>query len=232
LNRVANSAAFSGKSIRSSGNDVKSLTLQFPSRSYSIDSIRFLAPYPQYQKTTQPPYLVIIDPQNQTIYSDTAIGYQNLVWTFALTGLILDKGTNYRIELHQFENEIVLFKPHSLPYMDKTGTMHITGAEYNHYGVNKNDAFPYLEFEFASSITVREKELDAKIYPNQTAGILAIEANEDWSFLMYDLTGRLVETHNSTEGQKIDLSLLPAGTYLYEILSTTNQSKRDKLIVY
>jgi hypothetical protein len=231
LNRVANSAAFSGKSIRSSGNDVKSLTLQFLNRSYSIDTIRFLAPNPQYQKTALSPYLVIIDPQNQTIFSDTAIGYQNLVWKFSLSGLTLDQGTNYRIELHQFENEIVMFKPHAFPYTDKTITMKITGAEYDHFGVTKNNAFPYLEFEFASSIAMSENEIDAQVYPNPATDLFTIQLEGNWTFHLFDLSGRLLLEHTAKDTEQLNINNLPTGTYIYEIKSQNGGTKRDKLII-
>jgi len=78
-------------------------------------------------------------------------------------------------------------------------------------------------------------ELDVSLFPNPTEGFIRITLHDslprEGRILLYDLSAKLVLTEKIIGGANgIDLSLLPAGTYVYELVDGQRVLKTGKLV--
>jgi|SRR5690625_39633 len=99
---------------------------------------------------------------------------------------------------------------------------------HNNYG---NDAY-YDNIRITSStLGVEEQEFEKiKIYPNPTSDFVNIElqgAQNVKEISVYNITGKRIVSQNKT---KVDLRLLPSGTYILKISMTDGQNLIRKVI--
>ena len=78
-------------------------------------------------------------------------------------------------------------------------------------------------------------ELDVSLFPNPTEDFIRITLHDylprQGRILLYDLSAKLVLTEKIIGGANgIDLSLLPAGTYVYELVDGQRVLKTGKLV--
>jgi hypothetical protein len=230
LNKIALSNAQKGAAIKTSGHGKKVLKFNFPNRNYQVQKIRMLSPISAYNKTSSAPELKLLDLQGQLLKSVSGTYANNQVWEFNMSNQPFTQGDIYILELTMSETEVVLFKPQSLPFSDNANTFVVTAAEYSDYGVMKSDAFPYLDFEFSTSIAIVENELFATLYPNPVKDILYIETAEPCTLTLMDLNGRSIHVFEIKSTSNLDLSGLAQGAYLYELINALGYSKNGKLI--
>tara|TARA_B110000503_G_scaffold135297_1_gene215618 strand:- start:4039 stop:4428 length:390 start_codon:yes stop_codon:yes gene_type:complete len=93
---------------------------------------------------------------------------------------------------------------------------------------------------FDTGVGIRESELigrNHRFYPNPASNQInlafEVKPNEQFSFLLYDLQGRLVKGQQLWEGNQhqIQLENLGRGFYLYQIRNGQGEFLRGKLVV-
>lgn len=95
--------------------------------------------------------------------------------------------------------------------------------------------YQYLKnLDLSANLSVKDvkKEIETKIYPNPTSGIVNITAdNEIESIVVYSLNGQILKTEKTSREKKIsvDISGFSSGTYLLKV-KTNNGEKTIKLI--
>lgn len=114
--------------------------------------------------------------------------------------------------------------------VDVVGSIDPAYARYDSFGNAVNDSFPtpFISSGFdlqavgvihQQNLGLAERELDlVKIFPNPVREVLSVEGICEFSTVVLDWGGRKV-FEQGYQSEKIDLSKLPAGTYLLEIQS-------------
>lgn len=90
-----------------------------------------------------------------------------------------------------------------------------------------------------TSIAHSPDRISLKIYPNPSSGYLNVQVSqretpaEPFEIQLMDLAGRKVMTHSSTnsQGTSLDLSRIPKGIYLVNIVQNGTIREREKLIL-
>ena len=73
-------------------------------------------------------------------------------------------------------------------------------------------------------------QLEVKVYPNPTIGILNIESESEVQLFLYDLSGKLkIKTSQPLGSGQIDLSDFPAGIYVLEVSDKTGRKNVLKI---
>jgi hypothetical protein len=114
-----------------------------------------------------------------------------------------------------------------------TGGMSVFDAR-NMLGIEVNDS---SNLRMAHLHTIQDIST-SHLYPNPTTGQISIEADlsegQNGTLTIFDLTGRKVASWQMTGGQSVytfDVSMLPAGTYIYQLSDTDKMIATDRLII-
>ena len=84
---------------------------------------------------------------------------------------------------------------------------------------------PDEEEQPAAVYSEKLSDIEIKIYPNPTAGLLKVEihnlpGDQTADILLYNLSGRLINSHKGVnEFVTVDISAQPPGTYLMKIVA-------------
>ncbi|MFC3161084.1 T9SS type A sorting domain-containing protein [Chryseobacterium arachidis] len=77
------------------------------------------------------------------------------------------------------------------------------------------------------------KTFTASVYPNPTSGIISLKSKEEiGTAILYSLDGRVVKTFTGLKGneEKLDISELPANTYILKLQTKQGEAKSMKII--
>ncbi|MEM7039482.1 MAG: T9SS type A sorting domain-containing protein, partial [Bacteroidota bacterium] len=76
----------------------------------------------------------------------------------------------------------------------------------------------------------REMEaVNVYLFPNPASDQIQVEGDDLSHLRIMDLSGRIVMEKTLTQS-KIDISMLPAGTYIYEVVQQSGKSLKGKLV--
>jgi hypothetical protein len=114
-----------------------------------------------------------------------------------------------------------------------TGGMSVFDAR-NMLGIEVNDS---SNLRVAHQQTIQDVSTN-HIYPNPTTGQISIAADlsegQNGMLTIFDLTGRKVASWQMTGGQSVytfDVSMLPSGTYIYQVSTADKMIVTDRLII-
>ena len=111
----------------------------------------------------------------------------------------------------------------------RTKIISMTKSSFNEVGQDTGSTSATVIAEVRHEDLLGERKV--MIYPNPTQGLLRIEYQgdselKDARLLLYDRNGRLLRQINKAElSQTLDLTLLPAGTYILQIIEATAKSE-------
>jgi hypothetical protein len=74
-------------------------------------------------------------------------------------------------------------------------------------------------------------EMEVSVYPNPSEGILYIEGHEGTSVTIYSAEGTYVGTWVVGEGQKVEITDLPQGTFICTITEGTKRTIKKILVI-
>ena len=120
----------------------------------------------------------------------------------------------------------------------KFGGYYIGGDFLRHNGLPSQPI--YRIYDLQNGVGIKEQNIKTKnyrLYPNpatnQVKLAFKVNRNEQFSFLLYDLQGRLVQEQVLQTGTKhlIELEQLKQGLYLYQIRNETGEFLSGKLVV-
>lgn len=99
-----------------------------------------------------------------------------------------------------------------------------------------DDVFVYKseseEPQDSTNVSIDEIQLDTKVYPNPTQGILHINIEESGSMQLFNLIGQEIESHPLNKGaNKLNLKTREKGMYMYQIIANGIPVKKDKLLL-
>lgn len=76
------------------------------------------------------------------------------------------------------------------------------------------------------------EELSISLYPNPASELITVETEEYLIYMMYDMSGRLVDQNDLNPGiNTIDVTSYSRGTYTISFIRNGTQAKNIKLIV-
>lgn len=99
--------------------------------------------------------------------------------------------------------------------------------------INNNSDFVSLKPTSNNNTKVKSiDDFEVRLYPNPTTNYLNIESLErDLAVTLYDVSGKIIETTNTTTNSQIDLSNQNKGIYILE-LRKGNNIKQHKVVKY
>jgi len=92
---------------------------------------------------------------------------------------------------------------------------------YNRYGCDSTEV---LHLTIYLGIDGKEGELQVKVYPNPTSGLVTVDAIDVSRISVMDMVGRTVATFDNTN--RIDISDLPAGIYTLYVQTSEGETTR------
>jgi hypothetical protein len=172
----------------------------------------------------------VLDNTGNILWTGPATRSSFHTWeTPMISGIALNPGAQYSIEITSDIHEWVMFKPDALPYSDADDVMEVTGGSYFE-GSSQTGFVPYLNLSLASAIGIEELELTAKIYPNPAKDLVTVDVLNPAVLSIMDMQGRLLKKEYVERGYQVNVSDLPSGVYLYKLKSEQG-SKTGKLII-
>jgi len=80
--------------------------------------------------------------------------------------------------------------------------------------------------------TYNHIEAETSVYPNPANDMITVKSEGNFTFTLYDVTGKLILTKKCDTVENIDVSKLAAGMYFYQVNSAAlSYIKSDKLII-
>jgi len=110
-----------------------------------------------------------------------------------------------------------------------TSNVSINGGTVGSAGTNRIDDI--LITGHLITVSVPEFASDVKVYPNPSNGQFVIETDNNWTMMVYDITGRIVASQQITKGSN-DINLLgqPSGLYMVRLFNK-EQTQTIRIVI-
>jgi hypothetical protein len=163
------------------------------------------------------------------VKSVSAVQTHDFLWMASGFNTLLQPGMLYEVEVVTDFSSTVLFEPDNLPFDEENGILRVTTGSYIENGNQITGAYPYANFVFTSPIGIDEYKLGFEVYPNPVKGELKIEIQGAGTIEIYNVQGEKVLFKEIEGSDKLDMSALAKGVYLYKI-STGSAVDTGKLM--
>ena len=147
-------------------------------------------------------------------------------WLWKATGLntLLNPGMLYDIKVTTDFSSTIMFEPAVLPFTEDNGIVYIASGSYTENGNQVSGAYPYVNFEFASAIGIEEDQMLAKLIPNPATDFIQVQLNGVATLEVWDIQGKLVLSKDVRNQQRIDVSNMSPGVYVYKVTNSQGVS--------
>ena len=207
-----------------------SFTFSVNHYSNTLNFIQIINPSISFNKAGDNVDIKLMDPSGTVLWFGPATRQSFHIWeTPGMVNIVLSPGVVYLIEIDSDINDWVLFKPDTFPYTDSDDVFTINSGDYTDV-VSMTGAVPYLNFEMSSSVGIDEEAVFTEVYPNPANEVLNINLLNPGKLLLFDIQGKVVLEKDLEVKNKLDVSEIPAGLYIYEI-ETINGTAIGKVII-
>ncbi|MCT4623286.1 MAG: T9SS type A sorting domain-containing protein, partial [Schleiferiaceae bacterium] len=173
---------------------------------------------------------VILKAQGAIVGTISAVKISDFVWRASGFNQVIAPGIPHEVVVNTDFAQTVLFSPQSLPFNSDDGLLLIAAGSYVENGQVIQGAYPYANFKFSSWLSLEEESFDVKFYPNPVDEFLNIDVQGKAQFRLLDINGKLMMSKEVIGNDKVDVSDLASGIYIYEIDSDVSVTT-GKLIV-
>ena len=214
--KVSNSNAL-GNSIHTNASE-GSFQFALNQNGNTLENLELIFPDSTSGKTTS---LVTVELIEAGSILKTVVATKQSDWLWEAKGIntLLNPGILYEIKVTTDFAQTVMFQPSVLPFTEDNGIVYIASGSYMENGVQISGAYPYVNFEFESALSLDENSIESMLYPNPATDFIEVRVNGNASLDIWDVQGKLVLSHKVTSGDKIEVSHLDAGVYIYAIKS-------------
>ena len=198
--------------------------------SNSVHQIQIINPSVSFNKAGDNVDIKIMDASGAVLWNGPATRKSFHVWEpQVISNVVLNPGVIYAIEIDSDINDWVLYKPEVFPYTDGDDVFTVSGGNYTDGGT-KTGAVPYLNFLMNSAVSIDEESVFTQVYPNPANDILNITLLNPGKLVLFDVQGKVVLEQGLEINNRLDISEIPAGLYIYEI-ETINGMAIGKVII-